>query len=167
MAIDRPEAIDDASACGPQLSGGRRRTAFLPREEWAQPRGRKSAGAVAAQAIEASAGLRLDQAITEAAWLAGAPDEKDTDCDPSRPGVRRLARLRPPRCRPSLPSSGESAPSTPTLRQFGSFDRRARPDMSRCGAPARAQAGRPSWSDQPFSDRGRWRLSLCSRPKTR
>src|SRR5277367_6620276 len=49
MAIDRPNTIDDAPACGPQRSGGRRRRdpllrghAFLPREEWAEGPGEES-----------------------------------------------------------------------------------------------------------------------------
>jgi len=54
MAIERPKAIDDAPACGPQQREGRQAGEFLGhREEWAQPRGRNSPGGVAAQAIEA------------------------------------------------------------------------------------------------------------------
>ncbi len=88
MAIDRPQAIDDAPAarapgalapregagCSAAEDGGR--AAFLPREEWAPPgfprglprgvvatRGRKLPGRHCGKAIEASAVLRPDQAI--------------------------------------------------------------------------------------------------------
>jgi hypothetical protein len=62
MAIDRPRAIGDAPA-GPERSGGWRRKTFLPREEWAKPRGRKSRRGRCGKTIEAQPILRPDQAI--------------------------------------------------------------------------------------------------------
>ena len=54
MAIDRPKAIGDAPARGPERSGGRRRETFLPREEWARAQGKKVlSDGVAARTIEA------------------------------------------------------------------------------------------------------------------
>jgi len=38
MAIDRPEAIDAAPACGPQHGEGCRLAALLFREEWRRSR---------------------------------------------------------------------------------------------------------------------------------
>ncbi|QSR21063.1 hypothetical protein CFA77_02005 [Hyphomonas sp. KY3] len=55
MVIDTAGTTADAVHGTCSASGGRRRRSFLFREEWAEPRGRKFASAVAAKAVEASA----------------------------------------------------------------------------------------------------------------
>ncbi len=109
MAILRPEAIDDAPARGPERSGGRRKAAFLPREECAEPgspgdlllgvvpQGKKVAGRRCDIGDRGEAVLRPAQATRGRVGRA-----------PGQPGRRAGDRLRPPKrdtqARPTAPS---------------------------------------------------------------
>ncbi|MAK60922.1 MAG: hypothetical protein CMK09_08085 [Ponticaulis sp.] len=55
MEIDKAGATTDAVRRTRSACEGRRSRSFLVREEWAQPKGRKSVSAVAVKAVEASA----------------------------------------------------------------------------------------------------------------
>ena len=68
MAIDRPKAIDDAPACGPQQSEGRQKGEFLVSRGMGAAQGRKSPGRRCGIGDRGAAGLRPDQAIEEAVW---------------------------------------------------------------------------------------------------
>jgi hypothetical protein len=64
MAIDQPEAIDDAPACGPEHRGGWRRGEFLASRGMGLGPGEESlTDAIASQAIEVPTVLRPDQAM--------------------------------------------------------------------------------------------------------
>jgi len=95
MAIDRPETIDAASACGPKRSGGCQAGDFLAlRGMAAQPPGEESRTTTLQQEIEAQPGLRLDQAINETEWCALPGTEKpkeDWRSSSARPQTRQRA----------------------------------------------------------------------------
>src|SRR5258708_31411878 len=63
MAIDRPQAIDDAPARGPEHSGGWRRRDFLGSRGMGEAQGKKVSPAPLRQGGRGAAVLRLDQAI--------------------------------------------------------------------------------------------------------
>ena len=63
MAIDRPQAIDDALGTSRSTAEDGGGAAFFPHEEWRMRQRKKVARPIAAEAIEASAVLRPDQAI--------------------------------------------------------------------------------------------------------
>ena len=62
MAISRPKAIGDAPAAGRSAAEDGGGETFLPREEWAEPRGRKSHRRRCGSGDRGAAGLRPDQA---------------------------------------------------------------------------------------------------------
>jgi len=68
MAIDRPKAIDDAPACGPQQSEGRQKGEFLVSRGMGAAQGKKLARRRCGIGDRGAAGLRPDQAIEEAVW---------------------------------------------------------------------------------------------------
>jgi len=68
MAIERPKAIDDASACGPQQREGRQAGEFLASRGMGAAQGKKLARRRCGIGDRGAAGLRPDQAIEEAVW---------------------------------------------------------------------------------------------------
>jgi hypothetical protein len=80
MAIDRPETIDAASACGPKRSGGCQAGDFLAsRGMAAQPPGEESRTTALRLVDRGVAGLRPDQAINETEWCALPGTEKSEE----------------------------------------------------------------------------------------
>ena len=80
MAIDRPETIDAASACGPKRSGGCQAGDFLAsRGMAAQPPGEESRTTALRLVDRGVAGLRPDQAINETEWCALPGTEKSKE----------------------------------------------------------------------------------------
>jgi hypothetical protein len=77
MAIDRPETIDAASACGPKRSGGCQAGDFLAsRGMAAQPPGEESPTTALRLVDRGVVGLRPDQAINETEWCVLPGTEK-------------------------------------------------------------------------------------------
>ena len=70
MAIDRPKAIDDAPACGPQRSEGCQPGEFLASRGMGVAQGKKVARRHCGIDDRGEADLRPDQAIGEAVWAA-------------------------------------------------------------------------------------------------
>ena len=68
MAIERPKAIDDAPACGPQQREGRQAGEFLASRGMGAAQGKKLARRRCGIGDRGAAGLRPDQAIEEAVW---------------------------------------------------------------------------------------------------
>ena len=68
MAIERPKAIDDAPACGPQQREGRQAGEFLASRGMGAAQGKKLARRRCGIDDRGAAGLRPDQAIEEAVW---------------------------------------------------------------------------------------------------
>ena len=68
MAIERPKAIDDAPACGPQQREGRQPGEFLASRGMGAAQGKKLARRRCGIGDRGAAGLRADQAIEEAVW---------------------------------------------------------------------------------------------------
>ncbi len=68
MAIERPKAIDDAPACGPQQREGRQAGEFLVSRGMGAAQGKKLARRRCGIGDRGAAGLRPDQAIEEAVW---------------------------------------------------------------------------------------------------
>ena len=68
MAIERPKAIDDAPACGPQQREGRQPGEFLASRGMGAAQGKKLARRRCGIGDRGAAGLRPDQAIEEAVW---------------------------------------------------------------------------------------------------
>ena len=68
MAIDRPKAIDDAPACGPQQREGRQAGEFLASRGMGAAQGKKLARRRCGIDDRGAACLRPDQAIEEAVW---------------------------------------------------------------------------------------------------
>jgi hypothetical protein len=80
MAIDRPETIGAASACGPKRSGGCQAGDFLAsRGMAAQPPGEESRTTALRLVDRGVAGLRPDQAINETEWCALPGTEKSEE----------------------------------------------------------------------------------------
>jgi hypothetical protein len=95
MAIDRPETIDAASACGPKRSGGCQAGDFhASRGMAAQPPGEESRTTALRLVDRGVAGLRPDQAINETEWCALPGTEKpkeDWRSSSARPQTRQRA----------------------------------------------------------------------------
>lgn len=136
MAIDRPETIDAASACGPKRSGGCQAGDFLAsRGMAAQPPGEESRTTALRLVDRGVAGLRPDQAINETEWCALPGTEKSMEnpaiiigptadpaarksfalLEPLAPGSRNSTPVYPDRrfCRASI---GTPAPNRTTSR---------------------------------------------------
>ena len=77
MAIERPKAIDDAPACGPQQREGRQAGEFLASRGMGAAQGKKLARRRCGIGDRGAAGFRPDQAIEEAVWER-RPDSDQT-----------------------------------------------------------------------------------------
>ena len=110
MAIDRPETIDAASACGPKRSGGCQAGDFLAsRGMAAQPPGEESRTTALRLVDRGVAGLRPDQAINETEWCALPGTEKSEE----NPATIISPRPQTPATRKSFPPL---EPLTPVFR---------------------------------------------------
>ena len=120
MAIDRPETIDAASACGPKRSGGCQAGDFLAsRGMAAQPPGEESRTTALRLVDRGVAGLRPDQAINETEWCALPGTEKSEENPatiisprPQTPATRKSFAL----LEPLAPGSRNSTPVYPARR---------------------------------------------------
>jgi len=104
MAIERPKAIDDAPACGPQQREGRQAGEFLASRGMGAAQGKKLARRRCGIGDRGAAGLRPDQAIEEAVWER---------CDQT---ATKQENWRPSFSGRNSATPGETAPSSQPLR---------------------------------------------------
>jgi len=129
MAIDRPKAIDDAPACGPQQREGRQVGEFLASRGMGAAQGKKLARRRCGIGDRGAAGLRPDQAIKEAVWET---------CDQT---ATKQENWRPSFIERNSAAPGETAPSSQPFRpvsrtNIADAERpHARPRQSRGLAP--------------------------------
>ena len=117
MAIDRPETIDAASACGPKRSGGCQAGDFLAlRGMAAQPPGEESRTTALRLVDRGVAGLRPDQAINETEWCALPGTEKPKEDWRSSSARPQTARKSFALLEPLAPGSRNSTPVYPDRR---------------------------------------------------
>ena len=104
MAIERPKAIDDAPACGPQQREGRQAGEFLASRGMGAAQGKKLARRRCGIGDRGAAGLRPDQAIEEAVW------------ERRHQTATKQENWRPSFTRRNSAAPGETAPSSQPLR---------------------------------------------------
>ena len=104
MAIERPKAIDDAPACGPQQREGRQAGEFLASRGMGAAQGKKLARRRCGIGDRGAAGLRPDQAIEEAVW------------ERRHQTATKQENWRPSFTKRNSAAPGETAPSSQPLR---------------------------------------------------